>query len=478
LVGDIDPDWLRHRFRGRLLYSLRSHRAGGRFLGSWQERREFLRRAGERYDLVELEGTHDLRGELLQHIPPSRRLISIYRQSAGWRELLADFRQLAGAEARFYKVVIEAAHEGDELASLVFLKALARADTVAFATGPTGSWSRLLAPHLGAPVVFGLVGDSATLPGEFTITQLVKDYGLPELAPVEELFGIVGGSARYSLSPRLHNNGYRALGRPALYVPFPTTSFQDFWREVVLGDPLEDLGMPLRGLTVGAPHKEAVLGFSTPGSRLAQRSRAANVSFRTARGWRAETTDPEGVLAPLRRRRIALTARPVAVIGCGGAGRAVAVALAGTGARVTLVNRGLARGRWASRRFDMPFIPLSEFDPAGFAAVVNATPLGRERGEVPFAPERLAPGAVVIDLVYGPHPTELVSRVRQSGGTVIDGHEVLLVQARRQFHLMTGQRLSVGSARAALGWPAGGVDGTADGAWSSQQDGGTPYERL
>jgi shikimate 5-dehydrogenase len=124
------------------------------------------------------------------------------------------------------------------------------------------------------------------------------------------------------------------------------------------------------------------------------------------------------------------------------------------------VNRGRARGRWASQCFDLPFIPLAQFRAAGFAVVVNATPLGRNPGEMPFAPEQLAPDAVVVDLVYGPQPTELVSRIRRSGGVVIDGHEVLLVQARRQFHLMTGQHLHARAAQAAPGWSAESTNGT------------------
>jgi 3-dehydroquinate dehydratase/shikimate dehydrogenase len=178
----------------------------------------------------------------------------------------------------------------------------------------------------------------------------------------------------------------------------------------------------------------------------------------------AHTTDPAGVLRPLRARGIAVASRPVAVIGCGGAGRAIAAALVESGAAVSLVNRGVERGLGVAARFGVPFIPLSEFNPEGFAVVVNATPVGREPGEVPFAIERLSPGATVVDLVYGPRPTQLVCRARGPARAVIDGREVFLVQGRRQFRLMTGRPLGVRSARQSLGWPV--------------EDGGSPTHRA
>ena len=463
LIGDLDADWLRNRFRGRLLYALRSRSCGGNGPGPGRERRERLLWARKRYDFVELEGEYDLHAEVLEQIPPPLRVISWYGSVANSQELTSHFRGLVGVDGQLYKLVVTASHVRDGLTPLQFLKGLRRADTVAYACGPTGSWSRLLAAHLGAPIIFGSVGDGPVPPGEFTIAQLTTDYGLPALPPVEALYGILGHTVWSSLSPRFHNAAYRALGHPALYVPFGATCFADFWQDVVLKDTLNSLGTPLRGLTVGAPHKEAALALATANSPMARRAEAANVVYWTPGAWEADTTDHAGVLQPLRERGIPLTSGPVAVIGCGGAGRAIAAALVDAGATVTVVNRGFERGRRAAHRFAVPFIPLSEFSAEKFAVVVNATPLGRNPGEVPFAVERAAPGAVVVDLVYGPDTTELVCCARASGRIAIDGREVLLVQARAQFQLMTGRYVSMGLARQALGLTSrGATDEAAD----------------
>jgi 3-dehydroquinate dehydratase/shikimate dehydrogenase len=449
LTGNFDPHWLRERFQGRLLYALRSHSSGGLNAETGAVRRERLLAASRGYDLVELEANHDLTPFVLERIPVSKRLLSWYGSSSSLSELHSTFRRLSAVPARFYKLVLSSRGVKDELTPLLLLRALGRTDTVAYATGPTGSWSRLLAPLLGAPAVFGLLAEDLPPVGEFTVKQLLSDYHITALPSVAEVYGIVGDAVRHSLSPCIHNAAYRTLGRPALYLPFAGASFWDYWRELVQARGLEALGVALQGLTVASPHKETVLALCAASSQAARRAGSANVSFPAAQGWIADTTDPKGVLAPLHRRGVPLLSRRVAVVGCGGAGRGVAAALARTGAAVTLVNRGLHRGLHAASLLGLPFVPLNAFRPAGYAIVVNATSLGREPGEIPFAPEQLDRDAVLVDLVYGRQPTDLAARARERGLVTVDGCEVLLEQFSRQFRLLTGQPLPASILRAA-----------------------------
>ena len=135
------------------------------------------------------------------------------------------------------------------------------------------------------------------------------------------------------------------------------------------------------------------------------------------------------------------------MVGCGGAGRAAALGLANRGAAVTLVNRGTERGRWASQRLGHPFVPLDQFDPSLFDLLIHATPVGKSEATALIAPERLAPGAVVLDMVYRHDgPTELIRRARRSGHPVIEGHEVLATSVSRQYALLTGHGMPPESA--------------------------------
>jgi 3-dehydroquinate dehydratase/shikimate dehydrogenase len=452
LVGDLDADWLRDRFKGRLLYSLRSRAEGGEFEVSPGQRGERLGRAARAYDYVEMEGDCDISPELLADIPAKQRLVSWHGPAADLSGLKARFSQLSAIPAALYKLVTRTTKYVDELAPLALLNSLGRADTVAYAEGALGFWSRLVAPHLGAPIIFGSVPNGPATPAAPTINKLIEDYGLPTLLPPEAIYGIAGSPVFHSLSPRLHNAAYRAVKYPALFVPFHVESFGEFWHEVVGAHELSALGMPVKGLTVASPHKEVILSHAETASLTARRAESANIVVRAGGSWRADTTDPEVVFMAQHERRVPVRESRAAVIGCGGAGRAIAAALAQSGAEVTLVNRSAGRGHYASQLLALPYTPLSEFSAAGYDIVVNATPVGRDDGAAPFRLETLGEEVALIDLVYGSAPSPMMAYARTFGRTAIDGREVLLTQVLSQFRMMTGVEMPAALLRQKLGF--------------------------
>ena len=514
VLGDVDPEPLRRLFPGKLLYTLRSRAEGGFFEGSPERRKRRLLEAAGRYDRVDLEAARDLSPELLTAVPRAQRLISWHGPASDVEALEACFARMAAAEAALYKLVPWAVQPGEALAPLMLLHQLRRADVIAFAGGDAGTWTRLLAPRLGAPVVFGAAGDAPGAPGQPSIRTLCEDFGLPALPPVATLFGVVGNPVAHSLSPRLHNGAYRELGIPALYLPFQTDAFGDFWLEVVEEGVLEILGLPIHGLSITAPFKAAALAVAGAESPLAGLVGGANTLVLRQGVWEAESTDPEGVVEPLRERGIEIEGRRAAVVGAGGAGRAAAVGLSRAGARVTLFNRSAERGERAAADLGLECRALGELAVGDFEMMVNATPMGRggemgmgvgagaeaaagaqgrevhgqqasqarrgepaRRGEqapggeqaqrgargkdelLPFPVDALRAGTVVIDLVYRraeEGPTPLLAAAAARGALTVDGREVLLGQARGQFRLMTGRELPGGLARRLLGLPEAG----------------------
>jgi len=441
LVGDLNPEWLRNHFRGRLLYTLRSRDEGGNCADSPDQRRQRLRAAASIYDLVDLQGSQDLVSDLLDEIPVEKRLVSWQGEATTVSQLQTRFMQLSSVPANMYKLVTRTTRIKDELTCLSFLRALGRSDTIAYALGPLGFWSRVVALYLGAPAISGMVND---MPGNFaepTINKLVQDYGLADVRPAKELFAIIGDPIFHSLSPRLHNSAYRARNYPALFVPLQVESFEEFWREVVLSKVLDAVGLPLNGMTVASPHKEAALSIAKMVSPMARRAESSNILVRNNGWWKADTTDPEVVYLASHERSLNLRNKRAAVIGCGGAGRAIAAALVKSGAAVTLINRGAERGLHAAQLLGLPYIPLADFGAEGYEIVVNATPVGRDDNDVPFKLETLSDEVVVIDLVYGSRPTPLVENSLAHEQVVIDGRDVLLTQVNRQFRMMTGNNM-------------------------------------
>ncbi|HPK65886.1 MAG TPA: type I 3-dehydroquinate dehydratase [Thermoanaerobaculia bacterium] len=452
LVGDLDPDWLRAHFPGRLLYTLRSRAEGGAFEASRERRRRRLTEAAARYDLIDLEMESDLVAPLLEAVPESRRLLSWHGAAGGIDGLRRRFATMTATPAALYKLVVEPATASDTLAPLLLLGEQRRADLVAFAMGAMGGWTRLLAPRLGAPWLFAAAGEVPGAPGQPAFAKLVRDYDLPRLHPVSWLAGLLGNPVAHSLSPCLHNGGYRALGIPGLYLPFHVEQFGEFWLDVVEGGQLEALGFPWRGFSVTTPHKDVALAVAGAASPLANLAEAANTLLFEQGIWEADSTDLTGVVEALAARARPPRGLTVAVLGAGGAGRTVAAGLARAGARVVIANRSDQRGREAAAQLGCEFVPLRDFDPGRFDVLVNATPLGHvPEDELVVELGGARDGTVVVDLVYGAAPTRWLEAARQQGLEVVDGREVLLHQARPQFRMMTGQDLPLPLGRELLG---------------------------
>ena len=355
--GETLPAWTLRRFNGRTIYALRSRAEGGRFDGDPADRFARLASAAERFALVELEAERDLIPELLARIPSSRRLVAWHGPAEDAEALARRFDRYRRVPAAFYKLVPHAADTADALAALVFARRAGRADVMAYASGAAGSWTRVLGARDGAPMVYGSVGEHPDEHG-IALDALVLDYGLPVLSEVCELYGIVGTSVSRSLSPRLHNAAYRASGRPALFVSFHADSLDHFMAAMADERLLDELGLCFGGVTVAAPHKEAAVALAHETTSAVRACQSANNIRRGTDGWQAASTDPEGVLTPLMRRGIDIASRRALVVGCGGAGRAVAASLVSAGARVLLMNRGEPRAavRLAAARCGTPAV--------------------------------------------------------------------------------------------------------------------------
>jgi 3-dehydroquinate dehydratase / shikimate dehydrogenase len=413
LNQNISPSWLRDRFSGKLLYSLPGHCQQGEAMGPLTSRHQALIKAARDYDLVQLDADCDL-CEVLAAIAAEKRLICWKGEGGDMAYLRSVFQRISSVPARLYSMIIEGSSVQDGVKPLLLSKELGRSDLTAICEGQSGFWTRILAPHFGAPLAVG------------------------NLHPVCEIYGIVGNRAFQSLSPRLHNAGYRSLHYPALFLPFHVETFEDFWQDVIQASVLEPLGLQIRGLTIASPYKEAAFAAAMSRSPMACRAAASNIILHRNNLWEAHTTDPDSVAAITGNGHKLAEPLKAAVIGCGGAGRAIAASLQQAGANVTLVNRGQERGQLAISLLGLPFMPLSDFEPTAFSLLVNATPVGTDEEYVPFEIDAVRTGTTVVDLAYGLRPTPLAAGIAARGGTVIDGYDVLLNQVRKQFLLMTG----------------------------------------
>lgn len=258
------------------------------------------------------------------------------------------------------------------------------------------------------------------------------------------VMGVIGDPVRHSLSPAIHNAAYRSLGLDAVYVAFPVASGCGAGAV----DACRTLG--LRGLSVTMPHKEAVLRAADEASDDAIALGAANTLINTGGRIRAESTDGGGCVDALRAAGFDPANKQCMVIGAGGAGRGVVLALSRVGARVVVVNRNQERALRAAELAG-PNASVGVLDAVGdMDLVINASSQGMGKDpSLPLNPSLLKPGQFVHDLVYNPVDTPLLRAALQAGATPVDGLGMLIHQAARQIFLWTGEVADITVMRAA-----------------------------
>jgi shikimate dehydrogenase len=256
---------------------------------------------------------------------------------------------------------------------------------------------------------------------------------------------VLGRPVGHSLSPLLHRAAYTALGLTDWTYDALDIGAEDL---PVL---LAGLGEEWRGFSVTMPCKRAAVDVADDVDPLPRLLHAANTLVRTEAGWRAENTDVTGIGMALQLAGVEQVG-PAAIVGAGGTAAAAAVALASLGAdHVDVVVREPARAFELLRVLETLGVPTTVCSLEGAvvdaSVVVSTVPVG---GQPVVSALPWHAGQTVLDVLYDPWPTPLAARVREAGGTVVGGLEVLFWQATAQVELMTGHPAPIEAMRAAL----------------------------
>jgi len=246
---------------------------------------------------------------------------------------------------------------------------------------------------------------------------------------------VIGDPIAHSKSPLIHNFWLKRLRLEGAYRAAHVTSEQlsDYIAE-------RQADAHWRGCNVTIPHKIAVMAHVDDPGDVEHGIGAMNTVLRAPDGRLTGTnTDAAGFFAPIAD--LPLAGAHVAVVGTGGAARAVlfALARAEVGA-VTLIARNPLKAAALLARFGLKgsVQPLDARLPAA-RLLVNATQLGMV-GQDPLALDlsSLPEDAVVYDLVYAPLKTGLLAAAQTRGLITVDGLEMLIGQAALAFELFFG----------------------------------------
>ena len=240
------------------------------------------------------------------------------------------------------------------------------------------------------------------------------------------------------------------------------------WRYLTLEVPPESLGDAVRGMramgfhggNITKPHKREVIQYLDRTSEAAGLMGAVNTINREGSELVGENTDGKGFVQSLRGVTDPAGKR-VAILGAGGAARAIAVELGLAGAaEITVVNRTPDRGQELVDLLNDRVRVAAKFArwegdyevPEGTEVLINATSIGlfEPDARVPIVEASLRGGMVVADVVFNPPDTRLIEAARQRGCTPLDGLGMLVNQGVIAFKIWIGVDPDAGVMREAV----------------------------
>ncbi len=467
------PALLEHITR-RVIITLRSREQGGHVFNEEQPlnihaRADFHTRALQL--LIPHDGLIDIELDLARHFqkseqssaqPSAQASQSSMMTALDWRHVIcshhdfdggannieAAYQELSATPARIMKSAITAR---DVIDCLPVIRTLRQAtnnakhegrELVLLAMGGAGVMTRILAPLFGSFLTYAAVdGKHATAPGQVTAAAMHDLYRVSKLDENTFITGLIGNPVAHSLSPHIHNRAFAARDVNAIYVPFETHDLDAFMRRMV-HPKTRETDWNLRGLSVTAPHKQNIIPYLDDMDDAAREVGAVNTIVIKGDRLHGYNTDARAALVPLAGL-IDLYGKHVAVIGAGGACRAVLWSLRRAGARATVYARDTTRAAAVAQAYGAKCEKLGEGNFAHFDVVINTTPLGtrgtpHER-ETPAVAAQLRGARIVYDLVYNPSETPLMKEARNASCLAVGGLDMLIAQAAAQWMLWTGQ---------------------------------------
>lgn len=247
---------------------------------------------------------------------------------------------------------------------------------------------------------------------------------------------VIGDPIQHSLSPKMHNAAFEALGIDNEFVFVASQVKPEDLSDFVKG--VRTMG--IRGLACTIPHKTAIIKYLDYMDEVAQKIGSVNTVVNDGGILKGYNTDWLGVTGPLEKIT-SLDDKTVALIGAGGAARAVAYAVMKKGAKLTIYNRSLEKAERLAKEFGGKALSLHHLEKIKDADIIfNATPLGMYPNEdkTPIPNELMRKNQIVFDAVYTPFETKLLRDAKSKGAQIISGVEMFVKQGAAQFKLYTG----------------------------------------
>lgn len=245
-----------------------------------------------------------------------------------------------------------------------------------------------------------------------------------------KLICLLGSPVAHSFSPYMHNAAFEKMEIDASYMAFDVKT--EALETILLG--LKT--MSFIGCNVTSPHKLSIMPFLDEIDEKAKLIGAVNTVVNHDGHLKGYNTDVDGFIESFYQKQITLKDKKIAILGTGGASKAIAIGLLLEGVgHIDVFSRTLKKSKDFVEEVRLKGIYPKTYellsDSKAYDIVVNCTPIGMHpyEGQTPLDPSRIGHDETVFyDLIYNPRETKFLELARKSGRETINGLDMLIFQ--------------------------------------------------
>jgi len=370
--------------------------------------------------------------------------------------IIRSIHNMTGPESDLRGRVQKLRRTKDEIAKVAFMprnlsdvtrlfheaKGCTGEEYILIAMGQYGLPSRILAPIIGSSIAY-VTSEEIQKSQDNTLGQLdpitlSEVYRFRSLSENTRIFGVTGNPLAATSSPIIHNKGYIRQGLDAVYIPIKADTIEESIEFA------EEVG--ITGLSVTFPFKETVLPNLDQISAQTGEIGACNTIVKIGNVWNGYNTDAPGfsraLLEFLGRRD--LKRLRVAIIGAGGAAKAIAHTVKELGGRACIFNRTTDKARELAHQYNFKWATL---DAANRILLEHFSDVIIQTTSVGMSPDTDSDpidfygfngNEAVYDVIYHPEKTRMLKRAQKADCKICNGYTMLQYQAYLQYKLFTG----------------------------------------
>ncbi len=422
---------LSEKYPKPVIVTVRPEREGGSYTDNESDRIRLLQKAIDlRFDYVDVEL------DSIEHIVRrdcTKIIVSYHNFQETPHNLHKIYDEMCLWKPDIVKIVTYAHEITDNIRIFELLK-ITHLPMISFCMGENGHISRILTRKFGGLLTFAsLTKGKESAPGQLTFQELTDTYHFKKTDKETKVYGIVGNPVSHSMSPAIHNLSFIEKGLNSIYVPLKVVDIASFVREFKKID--------IQGFSITIPHKETILPFLDDIESTAEKIGAINTVVNRSGRFKGYNTDSTAAIQGLENgMNNKQHLNKVAIIGAGGAARAIAYGLKDEGYEITIYNRTKERAMKLSHDIGCTYQGFEKVCQIDANILINCTSIGMSPNteNSPVPKEILKPEMVVFDAVYNPIQTRLLRDAEERGCCTVNGLTMFINQAAEQFRLWTG----------------------------------------